>query len=266
MVGQRLNRRGVDDALPVPERRRDRVLGADRLARRRVRRHEHRLGLVDARDGPPLEAVELERPRPRRRPRRPRRRGRVVRRVRREARHVAAPLVLLDGIGHAHRGPRLRRRPLGVILAPRPLARRAALVGGLRRRRLVEGAEELVNVGHSPDARPMLARAQPDCLPLPSFVSHVRSQKSNSMQSNAMRVRSGTSIDTVGGGTMKRQSTRTYAASLHKVDQRYERRKRPACTARLRTFRYLDRLLTPPSCRVTARRRLREHSRASAKP
>ena len=26
------------------------------------------------------------------------------------------------------------------------------------------------------------------------------------------------------GGTMKRQSTRTYAASLHKVDQRYERR------------------------------------------
>ena len=77
---------------------------------------------------------------------------------------------------------------------------------------------------------------------------------------------SGTSIDTVGGGTMKRQSTRTYAASLHKVDQRYERRKRPACTARLRAFRYLDRLLTPPSRRVTARRRLREHSRASAKP
>ena len=68
------------------------------------------------------------------------------------------------------------------------------------------------------------------------------------------------------GGTMKRQTTRTYAASLHKVDQRYERRKRPACTARLRAFRYLDRLLTPPSCRVTARRRLREHSRASAKP
>ena len=73
-------------------------------------------------------------------------------------------------------------------------------------------------------------------------------------------------LDTVGGGTMKRHSTRTYAASLHKVDQRYERRKRPACTARLRAFRYLDRLLTPPSCRVTARRRLREHSRASAKP
>ena len=73
-----------------------------------------------------------------------------------------------------------------------------------------------------------------------------------------------TSIDTVGGGTMKRQSTRTYAASLHKVNQRYERRKWPACTARLRTFRYLDRLLTPPSRRVTARRRLREHSRASA--
>ena len=74
---------------------------------------------------------------------------------------------------------------------------------------------------------------------------------------------------------MKRHSTRTYAAtylrygtygSLHKVDQRYERRKRPACTARLRAFRYLDRLLTPPSRRVTARRRLREHSRASAKP
>ena len=75
-----------------------------------------------------------------------------------------------------------------------------------------------------------------------------------------------TSIDTVPGGTMKRQSTRTNAASLHKVDQRYERRKRPACTARLRAFRYLDRLLTPPSRRVTARRRLREHSRASAKP
>ena len=75
-----------------------------------------------------------------------------------------------------------------------------------------------------------------------------------------------TSIDTVPGGTMKRQSTRIYVVSLHKINQRYERRKRPACTARLRTFRYLDRLLTPPSCRVTARRRLREHSRASAKP
>ena len=75
-----------------------------------------------------------------------------------------------------------------------------------------------------------------------------------------------TSIDTVPGGTMKRQSTRIYVVSLHKINQRYERRKRPACTARLRAFRYLDRLLTPPSCRVTARRRLREHSRASAKP
>ena len=192
MVGQRLNRRGVDDALPVPERRRDRVLGADRLARRRVRRHEHRLGLVDARDGPPLEAVELERPRPRRRPRRPRRRGRVVRRVRREARHVAAPLVLLDGIGHAHRGPRLRRRPLGVILAPRPLARRAALVGGLRRRRLVEGAEELVNVGHSssPGAQ-MLARAQPTVFLLAEFLLAVYVVKSiqHTKQCNAMRVR-----------------------------------------------------------------------------
>ena len=61
-------------------------------------------------------------------------------------------------------------------------------------------------------------------------------------------------LDTVGGGTMKRQSTRTNVVSLHKINQRYKRRKRPACTARLRTFRYLDRLLTPPSRRVTAAR------------
>ena len=60
LVGQRLDRRRVDHALAVPERRGDGVLGTDGLPRRGVGGHQDRLAAFDARARGSLEAVEPE--------------------------------------------------------------------------------------------------------------------------------------------------------------------------------------------------------------
>jgi len=61
LVGQRLDRRRVDHALLLAQAGRDRILGAHGLARRGVRRDEHGLVPLDARDRRLLERVQRER-------------------------------------------------------------------------------------------------------------------------------------------------------------------------------------------------------------
>ena len=60
LVGQSFDWGGVDDALLVVERLGDGVFRDGRLAGRRVRRHEHGLVALDARDGAALERVQRE--------------------------------------------------------------------------------------------------------------------------------------------------------------------------------------------------------------